>query len=301
MKIRALVLAAGLGERLRPLTFRIPKPLLPVRGEPNAGRTLHRLAAAGVEAAALNLHHLGAAIRDRFGDRYAGLPLVYSEERHLLGTLGPLFVLREFLAAHRRFLLVNGDSLCDWPVEALLAAHERARAQAPRGRKPLATLLLASRPDPAPFGGGVGVGRGGDVIDFRPSLAPVAESAAVRRVFAGCHLIESELLSRVPEGPGDIVRRLYEPLLAEGAVLHTLATRRRWHDLGTAERYRVAVLDWPGPSRLPGAVVDPTARVVRSVIEAGARVEAGASVVDSVVLPGATVVAGSQHVEQLIC
>jgi NDP-sugar pyrophosphorylase family protein len=287
---------------LRPLTLRLPKPLLPVRGEPTAGRTLRRLAAAGVESAVLNLHHLGDAIRQRFGDRYAGLPLAYSDEPVLLGTLGPLAQLREFLGAHRRFLVVNADSLCDWPVERLLAAHERARGLARGAAKPLATLLLASRADPAPFGGGVGVGRGGRIVDFGPGATAGTQdlAVAVRRVFAGCHILERELLERVPEGPGDIVGGLYEPLLAEGAVLHALTTARRWHDLGTAERYRVAVLDADGPSRVPGCIVHPSARVLRSVIERDAAVEAGALVVDSVVLPGATVLGGSEHRAELI-
>jgi NDP-sugar pyrophosphorylase family protein len=260
------------------------------------------LASAGVEAAALNLHHLGSAIRERFGARYCGLPLTYSEEPVLLGTLGPLAVHRDFLAAHRRFVVVNADSLCDWPIEQLLAAHERARAAARGGKKPLATLLLASGPDPASFGGGVGVGRQGRLVDFRPRTAAGSGDKRVvaRRVFAGCHVLEGELLARVPEGPGDLVGGLYEPLLAEGAVLHTLTTRRRWHDLGTPERYRVAVLDFPGPSRIPGCTVDPSARILRSVIEAGATVEAGASLIDSLVLPGATVVAGSEHRAELI-
>jgi mannose-1-phosphate guanylyltransferase len=294
------VLAAGLGERLRPLTLRLPKPLLPVRGEPNAGRTLRRLSAAGVESAVLNLHHLGSEIRQRFGDRYAGLPLTYSEEPVLLGTLGPLAELHEYLGAHRRFLVVNGDSLCDWPIERLLASHERARARARGSRKPLATLLLSSRADPALFGGGVGIGADGRIVDFRAAARPARGEARARRVFAGCHVLESELLARVPKGPGDIVRGLYEPLLAEGAVLRGLTTARRWHDLGTSERYRLAVLDASGPSRVPGCTIDPTARVRRSVIESGAIVEAGAVVVDSVVLPGATVLAGSRHRDELI-
>ena len=79
-RIRALVLAAGLGTRLRPLTTLTPKPLLPVRGVPVLGHTLAQLAAAGCEAAAVNLHYLGDKIREHFGDSYAGMPLTWSEE-----------------------------------------------------------------------------------------------------------------------------------------------------------------------------------------------------------------------------
>src|SRR6187402_2776161 len=118
-RLRALVLAAGRGERLRPLTATLPKPLLPVAGRPLLAWTLERLRAAGCEAVAINLHHLGGQIREQFGDRFRGLPLVWSEETELLGTAGALPPLREFLSAADRVLVVNGDSLCRWPLETL--------------------------------------------------------------------------------------------------------------------------------------------------------------------------------------
>src|SRR5687768_17720631 len=94
-RLRALVLAAGLGTRLRPLTDVAPKPLLPVTGMPILGHTLQQLAAVGCEAAAVNLHHRGDQIRQRFGDSFAGMPLIYSEEPELLGTLGALHPLKD--------------------------------------------------------------------------------------------------------------------------------------------------------------------------------------------------------------
>ncbi|HSM15042.1 MAG TPA: sugar phosphate nucleotidyltransferase, partial [Thermoanaerobaculia bacterium] len=84
--MRALVLAAGRGERLRPLTAELPKPLLPVAGRPLVEHTLERLRAAGVEAVAINLHHRGERIRSALGESWHGLPLCYSEEPRLLGT-----------------------------------------------------------------------------------------------------------------------------------------------------------------------------------------------------------------------
>lgn len=240
MIVRALVLAAGKGERLRPLTLRLPKPLLPVRGEAVTGRTLRALARAGVEAAALNLHHLGGAIRNHFGERYAGLPITYSEEPELLGTSGALPPLAAFFAPADLVLIVNGDSLCDWPFEDLIAAHLEARSHGA-----VATVLLVSRPDPKEFGGGVGVNRRGAssrALVFRgvESIVPGETKIAARRVFAGAQILEPSLLARIPEGPGDIVTVLYEPLLREGAHIHAFTTRRKWFDLGTPERLREA-------------------------------------------------------------
>ena len=294
-RLRALVLAAGRGERLRPLTDRIPKPLLPVAGEPIAGFSLRRLAAAGCEAAALNLHHLPEQIRTHFGDLYADMPLVYSRETDLQGTLGALDPLRSFLAESDVILLVNGDSLCRWPLGALVRRHRRSGADA--------TLLLHSGLDPERFGGGVGVDGDGFVRSFRRARA--GEGEVARRVFAGAHALSPALLERVPEGPGDIISGLYEPLLAAGGRIASLSTSRRWHDLGTPRRYLDGVLDAiSGPfgrrAVAPGALVDPGARLQGSVVETSAVVERGASVEDSVLLPGASVAAGARLVRVVL-
>ena len=226
-RLRALVLAAGRGQRLRPLTATLPKPLLPVSGRPLLAWTLERLRAAGCEAVAINLHHLGSQIRDRFGDRFRGMPLVWSEEPELLGTAGALPPLGAFLEPADRVLVVNGDSLCRWPIEALLAAHAR--------RKPSATLLVHRTADPRAFGGGVALEED-TITAFRPGSLAYA-SARRHLVFAGAQVLEPGLLARIPEGPGDLVTVLYEPLLAEGAPLAAVVTERLWHDLGTPRRY----------------------------------------------------------------
>jgi NDP-sugar pyrophosphorylase family protein len=288
------VLAAGLGTRLRPLTDQIPKPLLPVRGVPILGHTLAHLAAAGCEAAAVNLHHLGGQIRQRFGDSFAGMSLTWSEEPELLGTLGAFHPLREFFAPADLVLLVNGDSLCRWPLKRLVRHH--------LGSGAAATLLLASRPDPAEFGGGVGIDRRGRILSFRPG-DPEKGEVARRFVFAGAHAFAPALLERVGPGFSDIVRDLYTPLLAEDARLDTIVTSGHWHDMGTPQRFLEGALDWARagwPERLwrsswisEEASLDGGARVRRSAIEPGARVGEGARVERSILLPGARVGKGS--------
>ena len=281
-RLRALVLAAGRGERLRPLTATLPKPLLPVAGRPLLAWTLERLRTAGCEAVAINLHHLGSRIRDAFGDRLRGMPLVYSEEPQLLGTAGALPPLRGFFEQAERVLVVNGDSLCRWPIEALLAAHAR--------RQPAATLLVHRKADPRAFGGGVALEED-TITAFRPgSLA--YQSARRRLVFAGAQVLEPELLGRIPEGPGDLVTVLYEPLLAAGAPLAALVTERLWHDLGTPQRYLDGVLDWTfrgsrqAARVVKGAEVDTSAKLRRTIVEAGAQVDAEADLRNCVVMPG---------------
>jgi NDP-sugar pyrophosphorylase family protein len=295
-RLRALVLAAGRGERLRPLTATLPKPLLPVAGRPLLAWTLERLRAAGCEAVAINLHHLGGRIREQVGDRFRGLPLVWSEEPELLGTAGALPPLREFLAAADRVLVVNGDSLCRWPIEALLAAHAR--------RQPAATLLVHRKADPRAFGGGVAL-ESDAITAFRPGSLAHA-SARRHLVFAGAQVLEPELLARIPTGPGDLVTQLYEPLLAEGAPLAAVVTERLWHDLGTPQRYLDGVLDWTfrGSNRasriVKGAEVDKGAKLRRTIVEAGAIVEADADLRSCVVMPGAKIGKGTKLIRSIV-
>lgn len=290
-RLRALVLAAGRGERLRPLTLELPKPLLPVGGKPLAAWSLDRLADVGCDAAALNLHHLGDAVRARFGGAYGRLPLVYSEERELLGTGGALPPLRDFLGAARIVLLVNGDSLCRWPLAALVAAHRRSGARA--------TLLVHRGADPRAFGGGVAV-EGDRIVAFRRGTL-AWETARCHRVFAGAAALAPELLARLPDGPSDIVSALYEPMLVAGEPIAAVATSRPWFDLGTPARYLAAALAWGLAGRpdrsalvLAEAEVDATARLRSSIVERGARVGAGARLVRTLVLPGARVGAGAR-------
>jgi mannose-1-phosphate guanylyltransferase len=259
--------------------------LLPVLGEPILAHTLRELAAAGCEAVAINLHHRGEEIRRVLGEHRAGLPITWSEEPRILGTLGALAPLRSFLGEADLVLLVNGDSLCRWPFEQLVARHLARRAAV--------TLLLATRPDTAELGGGVGVDRQGRVVSLR--TGGIAVGPAIRRaVFAGAHVLSPHLLSAVPSGPADIVRDLYEPMLGRGEILHSLSTSRRWHDLGTPERYRLGVLDWArGRWISQAAEVAPGARVAASVVEAGAVVETGAVVRETVILPGARIGRGA--------
>lgn len=286
---RALVLSAGRGERLRPLTDALPKPLLPVLGVPVGVRTLRQLAAIGVRSAAVNLHHLGALIRERLGERVGDMPLVYSVEEILLGTLGPFGRLREFFDDVDPILLINGDSTCRWPIAAVSQVHRASGADA--------TLLLSSRADATSFGGGVVTDRHGRVLSFRGDTD--SPGAARRGVFAGLHLICGRLVDDVAPRPADIVRELYEPLLERGGFIHGVFTRRRWHDLGLPSRYLEAVLSaahatlaggligrsWRGES----VVVETGAKVRAAVLESGATVESGALVEGSLLLDGAHV------------
>jgi NDP-sugar pyrophosphorylase family protein len=309
-----LVLAAGRGQRLRPLTGFVPKPLLPVLGRPVLEHTLARLAGLGCKAVAINLHHLGDLVSATIGPSFQGMAITYSREKELLGTLGAFSPLREFFAPADLVILINGDSLCRWPLGPLVRHHRGSGAEA--------TLLVSERADPGRYGGGIGLDGEGQIVDFAPPISlggesPVSAAQRVeRRVFAGAHVLAPELLDRVATAPlgaverKEIVPDLYQPLLAEGARLVAFSTKARWHDLGTPRRYLDGVLDWArgrGPMRMvktrhteQGAKVAGGARVRRSVLETEVEVEKGAVVEDSVVLAGARIGARSRLRHSLV-
>lgn len=291
-RLRALVLSAGQGTRLRPLTAFIPKPLLPVRGAATLAHTIDQLVSLGCEAVAVNLHHRGEMIRESLGCSYRGVPLTFSIEKELLGTLGALYPLRAFLGKAAQILVVNGDSLCRWPLRSLVRRHLRSGAEA--------TLLVSKRVDPESFGGGVGVEHHSRIVSLRPGRGD--GEGVERRVFMGAHVVSPRLLDRIPKGVSDFVLDLYEPLLSEGGRIAALESARKWHDLGTPERYRQAVLDW-GRGRSwydPDAEVSSAAKVRSSVVEQDASIGPETTVRGSVVLPGARIGTGCRVMESIV-
>jgi NDP-sugar pyrophosphorylase family protein len=297
LRLRALILGAGRGVRLRPLTDVLPKPMLPILGRPVIEHSLGALAAAGCEAVAINLHHQGELIEERVGGAFQGMRVVYSREPELLGTLGALGPLREFVDQAQLFIVINGDSLCRWPLAGLLRRHRLSAAAA--------TLLLTARPNPTHFGGGVIVRHDRSIRSLRGGESGEKEH---RVVFAGAHVFAPALLERtaVPlDGrAADFVTDLYEPLLAAGEPLMGFERRQHWHDLGTPERYLEAARNWGlgrWPRRLwrrnwvaPGAVIGDECHLRSSVVERGARVGAGSKVERSLILAGAEIGPGSR-------
>lgn len=282
--VRALVLAAGLGTRLRPLTETCPKPMLPVAGQPLVAHTLAQLARLGCDRVVLNLHYLPEVVRTGLGARFAGMALEYSFEPEILGTLGALAPARELLRGAETVLIVNGDSLCRWPFERLLARHHERGA--------LATLLMSARAPHGEHGGGEGLDAQGRVVRLRGVSSPGGR-ATRRRIFAGVHAWKPELLERVPDHPADTVADLYHPMLCAGERIEAVETSATWFDLGTPARYLEGALAWVGAARRswidPEAQVAPSAEIVHSVIERGVVIDREAKVERSVVLPGARI------------
>jgi NDP-sugar pyrophosphorylase family protein len=138
--MRALVLAAGMGERLRPLTESTPKPMLELGGRPLIQYPLAMLRRGGITEVAINVHHLAGKVQTGLGDgSHLGMRITYAPEPVLLGTGGPLVGLRKYLGGES-FVIANSDTILDLDLASMIAFH--------RDRAALATIALFSPSNP---------------------------------------------------------------------------------------------------------------------------------------------------------
>ena len=201
-----MVLTAGLGTRLRPLSLLRAKPAMPVAGVPLSGRILRWLSSESVRSAVLNLHHLPATITAAIGDGQAfGVAVRYSWERDILGSAGGPARALTLLEADR-FFLINGDTLTTPNLTALSAQHVASGA--------LATMALVVNPDPMRYGS-VTVDAGGFVMGFtRPG------SGRGGWHFIGVQAVESPIFAPLdPDAPAETVGQVYAIIVSSpGAV-----------------------------------------------------------------------------------
>lgn len=221
---RALVLTAGYGTRLQPLTALRAKPAVPVAGQPLVCRILTRLAAGGLREAVLNLHHRPETITSIVGDGAdLGLRVRYSWEQPLLGTAGgPRHALP--LLDAERFWIINGDTLSEVDLGALADEHARSGA--------LVTMALVPNPQPDRYGG-VHV-REGWIVEFSP---PAAAQPSYH--FVGVQLVEARVFSDLPDGqPAESVSGVYRSMLAsKPRSLRAFVCESRFQDIGTPADY----------------------------------------------------------------
>jgi NDP-sugar pyrophosphorylase family protein len=229
-----MVLAAGLGTRLRPLTDRVPKALVDVGGRPMIEYPLRMLAAAGVERVVVNLHHLGEQIRAALGDgSRLGIEITYSPEDPILDTGGAVAKARPILG-DGAFLLVNCDAILDVDLAAVATLHEARRA--------LATLVVRADPEAERYGA-IDLDAQGRVRRFlgRPADVP---KPTVRRMFCGVHVVSPEVFGFMPDRAAfSITRDVYTAAHARGAALYGFTYDGYWRDLGTTAALDAARAD----------------------------------------------------------
>jgi NDP-sugar pyrophosphorylase family protein len=309
-----MVLSAGYGLRMRPLSLSLPKPAIPVLGRPLAVHILHKLARCGVAEAVLNLHHLAGVVRGMLGaGAEAGLPPIrFSYEETILGTAGGVGKAAPMLRGEGPILLCNCDSLADIDLEAVVEAHRRSGMPA--------TLVLApARPGYST----VETDAEGRVISIAGKPEVDAERVAGSHLFTGCHVIDEAVLDRIPaDGPSDIVRDVYRPLAAEGRI-GSVPHDGFWWEFGSPSLYlegslrllrlpaaeRRRVLDHDPVHEMAegiaavgtGAQIHETARVRgQAALGFASFVSEGVVVEDSVVMPEAWIGAGCRLVRTIV-
>ncbi|HVB82425.1 MAG TPA: NDP-sugar synthase [Candidatus Binataceae bacterium] len=258
--MKALVLSAGKGERLMPLTATLAKPIVEVGGRPLIHYPLKMLARAGVTEVAINVHHLAAAVRTALGDGAAlNLRITYAPEATLLGTGGPLVGLREFFG-NETFAILNCDTIIDLDLRALAKFHRRCGG--------LATLVLRETGTPEAYSR-IEIDTDARVrrmrllvrrtpVEFEDywsaglALDAADEARLKTYMYCGVLLCEPALFELMPAipPPFSLMGDLFAPLLARGQAIFGYVHRgffRTVDDLRSLEALRAEFAKAPPP------------------------------------------------------
>jgi mannose-1-phosphate guanylyltransferase len=227
--MKAFLLAAGIGSRLRPITDSMPKCMVPIQGRPLLDIWLDAFDQAGVDEVLVNLHHLPGAVL-QYLDRRKGSPVVRtSVEPELLGSAGTLDANRGWVDNEDMFLVCNADNLTDFDLRTLIEAHREHGA--------VATLTVFHSENPS-AGGVVETDGAGLVTGFAEKpAAPVSDL-----VNAGMYAFCPDVLDEVGGLPADIGHQLLPRLVGRARVV---LVKEYIRDIGTVEAYQRAQQEWP--------------------------------------------------------
>jgi mannose-1-phosphate guanylyltransferase/phosphomannomutase len=294
--MKAMVLAAGRGERMRPLTDHLAKPLLPIANRPAMGYILEHLGRHGFTEVVANVHYQAQEIMDCFGDGSAyGVHLTYSHEDRLWGSAGSVKRNAQFLGDDT-FLVIGADDLTNMDLGALLAKHREAGAMASMG--------LVEVQETSQFGVVV-TDESGAILYFveKPKETPPSRTANTQ-----IYLFEPEIQELIPAGEWyDFGFNVFPELVARGAPFYGFSVPGYWRDIGSLEDYLAAqrdVMEGHMPANIAGREVEPRVWVGRGCeiapeaeleapvvvgrgcrIGKGARLSGATSVADRVAVP----------------
>jgi mannose-1-phosphate guanylyltransferase len=229
--VQALILAGGEGTRLRPLTYTVAKPVLPLAGRPHVAYVIDWLVRHGVDDVIVSCGHLADGMRRALAELEPGVEIRYAEEPDARGTAGAIrFAADEGMLADR-FLVLNGDVLCDLDLTALISQHEQTGARA--------TIALYPVADPSGYGL-VHRRDDGEITEFLEK--PDREQIDTDEINAGAYLLERSVLDLIPPDQAVSIEREVFPLLI-GEGLYGIRLEGYWIDIGTPERFLEANWD----------------------------------------------------------
>jgi NDP-sugar pyrophosphorylase family protein len=223
--MKAIVLAAGYGTRLSPLSNYLPKPLMPILGRPLLWHILAKLKRSGITAVGVNMHHRADLVRQFIAAQGTDFSVTLSYEPEILGVAGGIGAFRDFLTGEPFFLLHNGDVLSTIALDRLAERYARKR--------PLITMILHDHP----AYNNVAVTEDGMVCDLRDTLQP---ANAVRRLaYTGIAVMDAGILVYIPaRGPADLVPVCLD-IIREGRhrIDAVVVEGHEWRDVGTVKSY----------------------------------------------------------------
>ncbi len=300
-----MILAAGVGSRLDPLTRNTPKPLVPIVNRPNIEHIVNLLARHGFTEIMINLHYLGGQIKKALGDgSRLGVRLHYAEEDRLWGDAGSVKRAEDFF--DDTFIVIGGDDISDFDLTRILSNHKEKKA--------LCTIALSLVEDPSQYGIAL-VNERGRITRFveKPRGGSVFSNAAN----TGVYILDPAVLELIPKGVMYGLGKDLLPLLIERKMrLYGHLTSSYWRDIGNLTEYRQThydVLDGRISLQIPytetrkyvwmgeDVEVDPTAKIEYPVVIGnGCRIEAGAHVEEYSVLGDGCVVESGATVRKSI-
>jgi len=288
--LRAVILAAGFGTRLWPLTIGRTKPALPLLNRPLISFTIEYLREYGFEDLIINLHHEPSSVMDAIGDgsKY-GVRITYSiEEPEILGTAGALDRVKHLLKDDT-FVVINGKIVTDINLHKAIETHRRLEA--------MATLVLKGNPYHERFTD-VEINKDQSIKAFAGYPPTLIEYIPL--MFTGIHILEPSIFKYIPEGVfSDTVRDVYPQAMAQGERIMAHIGKENWYELSTVERYLAVSLRFlsrEGRDSVSGegTEIDPGASVSRSVLWRRVKVGPGARLSECIVGDDVVIPAGME-------
>ncbi len=228
---KAVILAGGKGTRMRPFTYEMPKPLIPVQDRPLVQYILDLLAKYNIRDVIFSIGYLGEKVKEHYGNgKKYGFNITYIEEEEALGTAGPLNLMKDKLK--EQFIVFNGDILANIDLLDFIVFHTKEDG--------MATIALTPVKNPSRFG--VAILKGNKIKKF---IEKPGKTVKYPLINAGIYVMEPEILDYIPEGRAMMEHDVF-PQLAKKGMLFGYPFDGQWFDTGTYRSYEKAIKNWKG-------------------------------------------------------
>ena len=233
-KIKAMVMAAGMGSRLEPITLLFPKPLIPVMNRPLMDIILSQLHAIGVDEVISNTYYLADQIIERYQKNDLGVKFSHIKEVELSGTAGGVKKCQFFFDEGEDFIVMSGDVLTTADIKKGIEIHKKSKAIATIGVKQVPHELVSHF-------GVVVTGENGFITEFQEK--PALEDAKSNLINTGIYIFNYKIFDYIPENEFyDFAKNVFPKLLEEGQI-NTFEIKEYWNDIGTIGQYKQSIQD----------------------------------------------------------